>query len=185
VQTSRKEPQIMSTVQTKKKEHTIIDSPLGNVTIVRTGEALTGLYFPSHRYAPDRHTLGPRTDVGFEDVTRQLDEYFAGHRASFHLALDPGGDDVQRAVWDLVKKVPYGATTTYGAIAAEMGGNVTAREVGAAVARNPLCVLIPCHRVIGSDGKLTGYAGGLDRKRALLDLEHDPGLANTQRVFAN
>jgi methylated-DNA-[protein]-cysteine S-methyltransferase len=159
----------MTIDQTMTREHTIIDSPLGNLTIVRDGEALTGLYFPVHKYAPDRRTFGSRTDAGFEAVTTQLDEYFAGRRAHFSFELEPHGDDFQRTVWDLVKKVPYGETTTYGAIAAQVG--VTAREIGAAVARNALCILIPCHRVIGRDGSLTGYAGGLDRKRALLDLE--------------
>jgi methylated-DNA-[protein]-cysteine S-methyltransferase len=163
----------MSTIGTRTNEHTIVDSPLGPLTIVREGAAVTGLYFPGHRYAPDRVTFGPRTDVGFEDVTSQLDRYFAGRQENFSVELDPHGDDFQRAVWDLVKQVPYGSTTTYGAVAAMIGGNASAREVGAAVARNPVCILIPCHRVIGRDGSLTGFAGGLKRKRALLDLEQD------------
>jgi methylated-DNA-[protein]-cysteine S-methyltransferase len=174
----------MNIVQTATKVHTIIDSPLGELTVVREGEAVTGLYFPVHRYAPDRLTFGPRTDVGFEAVTSQLNSYFAGRQAEFYLELDPSGDEFQRAVWDLVKKVRYGSTTTYGAIAASMGGAVTARDVGAAVAHNPLCILIPCHRVIGSDGSLTGYAGGLGRKRALLDLEQNSSVAKVCKAFA-
>jgi methylated-DNA-[protein]-cysteine S-methyltransferase len=139
---------------------------LGELTIVREGEAVTGLYFPGHRYAADRVTFGPRADIGFEEVTSQLDRYFAGRQANFSVELDPHGDDFQHTVWDLVKKVPYGSTTTAGAIAATIGGSVTAREVGAVVARNPVCILIPCHRAIGGDGSLTGFAGGLTRKRA-------------------
>jgi methylated-DNA-[protein]-cysteine S-methyltransferase len=174
----------MSTVETRHKQHTIVDSPLGELTIVGEGEELTGLYFPVHQYVPDGLELGPRTDIGFEAVTGQLESYFAGRQANFYLELAPHGDDFQRTVWDLVKKVPYGSTTTYGAIAAKIGGHVTARDVGTAIARNPLCILIPCHRVFGSDGALTGYAGGLDRKRALLDLEQNSWVAHVRKVFA-
>jgi methylated-DNA-[protein]-cysteine S-methyltransferase len=117
--------------------------------------------------------LGPRLDRGFEDVTRQLDEYLAGRRRRFELDLAPVGDAFERSVWDLVARIPYGETATYGDLAATIGGAVTAQGVGAAVGRNPLSIVVPCHRVIGRNGKLTGYAGGLARKRHLLDVEHD------------
>ena len=151
--------------------HTVLATRLGELTIVRNADSLTGLYFPHHWYMPDRATFGPRTDEGFDDVARQLDEYLAGARREFDLPLDPGGSAFARRVWDLIAQVPYGQTTTYGDLARRLGDDVTAKDVGSAVGRNPLCILIPCHRVIGSTGKLTGYAGGLKRKQALLDIE--------------
>jgi methylated-DNA-[protein]-cysteine S-methyltransferase len=152
-------------------EHGVVATGLGELTIVRAGEQLTGLYFPHHWHRPDPATFGPRTGRGFTEVARQLEEYLAGTRQQFDLPLLPRGTELERRVWELVAQVPYGHTTTYGELARRLGGGVTAKEAGAAVGANPLCILIPCHRVIGSTGKLTGYAGGLARKRALLDLE--------------
>ena len=151
--------------------HTVIGTRLGDLTIVRNGDHLTGLFFPHHWYKPDPATFGPCVDDGFGDVADQLREYLDGTRTAFDLPIEPRGSELQLAVWKLVAEIPYGHTTTYGDIARRLGGGVTAQEVGAAVGRNPLCLLIPCHRVVGSTGKLTGYAGGLGRKRALLDLE--------------
>src|SRR5262249_31363728 len=145
--------------------HTVVGTRLGDLTIVRHGDVLTGLYFPHHWYKPDSATFGPRVDEGFGDVAGQLGEYLEGTRTAFDLPIEPGGTELQLAVWKLIAEIPYGCTTTYGAIARRLGDVVTAQEVGAAVGRNPLCILIPCHRVVGSTGKLTGYAGGLDRKR--------------------
>lgn len=101
----------------------------------------------------------------------QLAEYFDGRRRAFELPLAPGGSAFEREVWDVLTSIPYGATTTYGAIAERLGGRATARAVGGAVGANPIAVVVPCHRVVGADGSLTGYGGGLDRKRALLALE--------------
>ena len=151
--------------------HTTVASPIGELTLVASDGRLTGLYFPHHWYAPDRASFGPRAETGFEDAAAQLEEYFAGERASFDLKLEPGGDAFQVRVWDRLSAIPYGQTVTYGDLAREIGGEVTARDVGVAVGRNPLCVIVACHRVIGKDGSLTGYAGGLARKRFLLDLE--------------
>jgi len=142
------------------------------VTVVREEEALTGLYFPRHWPRPDRTAFGPRTDEGFEDVTRQLDEYLGGNRRLFELPVKIKGADFDRRVWELIAGVPYGETTTYSDLARSLGAGTDPRDVGAAVGRNPLCIVIPCHRVIGSTGKLTGYAGGLGRKRTLLEIEH-------------
>jgi methylated-DNA-[protein]-cysteine S-methyltransferase len=161
----------MTDTATVAAEHGIVATRLGELTIVRAGEELTGLYFPQHWHRPDPATLGPRTGRGFDDAARQLDEYLAGTRQRFDLPLRPGGTELRRRVWDLIAQVPYGRTTTYGDLARRVGNGVTPREVGAAVGANPLSILIPCHRVIGSTGKLTGYAGGLARKRELLDLE--------------
>ena len=112
---------------------------------------------------------------GFEGVAGQLEEYLAGTRTLFDLPLEPRGTEFQLRVWELITQIPYGQTTTYGDLARRLGGRENAEEVGAAVGRNPLCILIPCHRVIGSNGKLAGYAGGLKRKQKLLELEHAEG----------
>ena len=151
--------------------HTVLATRLGELTVVRDEGALTGLYFPRHWPRPDRSAFGSRTDQGFGEAARQIDEYLAGRRSAFELPLAARGTEFQRRVWHLVMHVPYGQTTTYGELARRVGQDTTPQDVGAAVGQNPLCILIPCHRVIGSNGKLTGYAGGLHRKQALLDIE--------------
>jgi methylated-DNA-[protein]-cysteine S-methyltransferase len=158
-------------------EHTVIATRLGELTIVRDSGALTGLYFPRHWPRPDRATFGARTSRGFEQVTQQLDEYITGDRSEFNLPIRARGTEFQRRVWDLITQLPYGRTTSYGELARRVGDGVSPQEVGPAVGQNPLCILIPCHRVIGSTGKLTGYAGGLGRKRSLLEIEQ-PGRAS-------
>ena len=163
--------------------HTVIATRLGKLTVVRDQSALTGLYFPRHWPRPDRASFGPSTDEGFEDVARQLDEYLAGDRTAFELPVTVKGSEFDRSVWELVSRVPYGQTTTYGDLARSLGTGTEPRDVGAAVGRNPLCIVIPCHRVIASTGKLTGYAGGLDRKRALLEIEH-AGVVRTGNAVA-
>ena len=152
--------------------HTKLATSLGELTVVREDGALTGLYFPRHWPRPDRAAFGPHADAGFEDVARQLGEYLAGDRSAFELPLKANGPDFDQRVWELIAEIPYGQTTTYGDLARDLGAGTDPRDVGAAVGRNPLSIVIPCHRVIGSTGKLTGYAGGLERKRALLQIEH-------------
>ncbi len=152
-------------------EHTVLATRLGELTIVRDGGLLTGLYFPHHWYKPSPDSFGPRTGQGFEDVTGQLGEYLDGARTVFDVPLDARGSEFQRRVWELIAEIPYGRTASYGDLARRLGDNTDPRDVGAAVGPTPLSILIPCHRVVGSTGKLTGYAGGLTRKRALLDLE--------------
>jgi methylated-DNA-[protein]-cysteine S-methyltransferase len=144
---------------------------LGELTVVREEGALTGLYFPRHWPRPDRAAFGSRSEEGFEDVARQLTEYLDGGRSVFELPLKARGTEFDQRVWGLIATVPYGETTTYGDLARELGPGTDPRDVGAAVGRNPLCIVIPCHRVIGATGKLTGYAGGLARKRTLLEIE--------------
>jgi methylated-DNA-[protein]-cysteine S-methyltransferase len=166
----------MTAVTTSTTTHTTFASPIGELTLVADAGTLTGLYFPHHWYKPDPATFGPRSDQEFAPARRQLAEYFAGERDQFDLPADARGDDFQRRVWALVSRIPYGQTTTYGDLARELGsgepgGGVLAKDVGAAVGRNPLCVIVPCHRVVGKNGALTGYAGGLGRKRFLLSLE--------------
>jgi methylated-DNA-[protein]-cysteine S-methyltransferase len=150
---------------------TTTHSPVGELTLVADHGMLTGVYFPHHWYRPDPAAFGHRADTAFGEVIRQLGEYFCGRRRRFDLPLDARGDEFQRRVWELIGAIGYGQTATYGDLARELGGQVLARDVGAAVGRNPLSVIVPCHRVVGHDGRLTGYAGGLARKRFLLDLE--------------
>jgi methylated-DNA-[protein]-cysteine S-methyltransferase len=151
--------------------HATIRSSLGDLTVVGKGGSVTGLYFPHHWYMPDRASFGEYRDGGFDDVRKQLDEYLAGERREFDVPVDAAGSPLQQRVWQLIRQVPYGMTTSYGELARELGSGITAKEVGAAVGRNPVSILIPCHRVVGAGGGLTGYAGGLRRKRTLLDLE--------------
>lgn len=152
--------------------HTVLTTSLGELTVVREEGAVTGLYFPRHWPRPDRTAFGPRSEEGFEEVARQLGEYLDGDRNEFDLPLKIRGSDFDRRVWALISCVPYGETTTYGKLATSLGGETEPRDVGAAVGRNPVCIIIPCHRVVGATGRLTGYAGGLDRKRTLLEIEH-------------
>jgi methylated-DNA-[protein]-cysteine S-methyltransferase len=152
--------------------HTVVPTALGELTLVRNPDGLCGLYFPHHWYMPDPATFGPRRSEGFDEAVGQLGEYLAGERREFELPLAPLGTGFQHRVWDLVRQVPYGDTATYGSLAGRLGDGTTAQDVGAAVGRNPLCIVVPCHRVVGRDGKLTGYAGGVARKRHLLELEH-------------
>jgi methylated-DNA-[protein]-cysteine S-methyltransferase len=151
--------------------HTTIDSPFGELTLVAGDGVLSGLYFPGHWYMPAPEVFGARSEHGFDLAEQQLGEYFAGERIEFDLETTIVGDEFQRRVWELIDRIPYGQTTTYGEMAGELGDPTLARKVGGAVGRNPLSIVIPCHRVVGKDGKLTGYAGGLERKRFLLELE--------------
>jgi len=164
--------------------HTTIESPLGDLTLVAAGGVLSGLYFPGHWYPPGRGVLGARSESGFQQAEAQLAEYFAGERTGFELPTRLAGDEFQRRVWELIDRIPYGETTTYGAMAAELGDPTLARRVGGAVGRNPISIVVPCHRVVGKDGKLTGYAGGLERKRHLLELEAPAAMAAAEpRLF--
>jgi methylated-DNA-[protein]-cysteine S-methyltransferase len=153
--------------------HTTIQSSLGDLTVVTTDGAVTGLYFPHHWHLPDRGGFGPYRVAGFDEVREQLGEYLAGQRRDFDVPVTAAGSPHQRRVWNLIARIPYGETVSYGELATELGGGITPREVGATVGLNPVSILIPCHRVVGASGSLTGYAGGLRRKRTLLDLERE------------
>ena len=147
---------------------TVFESPLGPLTLRGRPGVLTAIHFPGRVGALGGATEDPGA---FEEPLRQLGEYFAGERRGFELPLELDGTTFERAVWSRLLEIPYGATTTYGAIAKAIGLPDQARDVGTAVGRTPVPIVVPCHRVVGSDGALTGYGGGLDRKRALLDLE--------------
>jgi methylated-DNA-[protein]-cysteine S-methyltransferase len=177
-------PNAKSSVMTTR--HATIESPLGELTLVAAGPALVGLYFPHHWYKPDESTFGREVDAASDPVlglaAQQLGEYFDGERTQFELVTATQGNAFQERVWALLGDVAYGETTTYGDLAAQLGDRSLAQEVGAAIGRNPLCVIVPCHRVVATSGKLTGYAGGLKRKAALLELE-EPAHAKAQRPF--
>ena len=153
-------------------------SPLGGITMASDGRALTGLWFDGQRTMP-KGLPAPSDDSTpevFVEADQWLDRYFSGEIPGTPPALSPQGSAFRQAVWALLMKIPYGETTTYGglarALAAEKGlSRMSAQAVGGAVAHNPISIIIPCHRVLGANGALTGYAGGLERKRWLLDLE--------------
>ncbi len=151
------------------------DSPLGQILLVASDGALTGLHFVGEKYYPAIDTAWQRQPKATLIVRarQQLDEYFAGKRKAFELTVDPAGTPFQCGVWRALQKIPYGTTTYYGALARRIGQPTASRAVGAANGRNPISIVIPCHRVIGAGGDLTGYAGGMDRKAALLKLEAD------------
>jgi methylated-DNA-[protein]-cysteine S-methyltransferase len=151
--------------------HAVVDSPIGPLTAVREDGALVGLLFEQPGRPPDPARLGPRDDAVFADVAAQLAEYFAGERTFFDVALRATGDPFRRAVWDQLTRIPYGETRSYGNLARALGDRSLAQAVGTACGRNPLPVVVPCHRVVGADGSLVGFGGGLHRKRFLLDLE--------------
>lgn len=158
--------------------HAVHASPVGDLIVVGDdGGPITGLYLSGQRHLPDLATLGVRDDSAHRAAREQLDEYFAGTRTEFSIPLAPRGATFRRRVWRLLSEIPYGATRSYGDLAAELGDPNLARAVGTANGRNPIAIVVPCHRVVGADGSLTGYAGGLDRKRFLLD--HEARVAGT------
>ncbi|MBV9890324.1 MAG: methylated-DNA--[protein]-cysteine S-methyltransferase [Rhizobacter sp.] len=142
--------------------------------LARTKLGLAGAWFERQKHHPAAIDAPERDDDALlAETARQLRDYFAGKRASFDVALDLQGTDFQRAVWSALLAIAPGRTTTYGEIARELGVPAASRAVGAAVGRNPVSIIVPCHRIVGSSGSLTGYAGGLDRKRSLLRIESD------------
>lgn len=146
------------------------NSPLGVIAMSGDGEALSGLWFSGQRHMPDLSVAEEGECAVFDLTVRWLEDYFSGHEPEHDVPLRPEGTAFQLSVWDQLMKIPYGRTVSYGSIAQSIGC-ASARAVGLAVGRNPISLIIPCHRVIGSDGRLTGYAGGLWRKEALLRLE--------------
>lgn len=154
-----------------KTYFSLMPSPVGPLTLVADDDALIGLHFDS-----DPSGVGPRAgwvrdDRRLREASAQLGEYFAGRRRTFDLPLAPRGTEFRKLVWRALQTIPYGQTATYGEIARAIGQPQASRAIGGANHHNPLAIFIPCHRVIGSDGSLTGYGGGLPRKRLLLDLE--------------
>jgi methylated-DNA-[protein]-cysteine S-methyltransferase len=160
----------MSSPVTSSTRHALIDTEIGTLTVVHDDAGLAGIYFPGHWTKPKPTVFGRRTDAGeFAEITEQLHEYLSGQRQAFELPLAPAPSERAERMRAALCALPYGTTASYGELARSMG--ITAREVGALNAHNPVSIVVPCHRVIGADGRLVGYAGGLERKRHLLVLE--------------
>jgi methylated-DNA-[protein]-cysteine S-methyltransferase len=146
-------------------------SPLGPLLLVGTGDALTQVWLPSGRDRRDPDAGWIEARAPFAEAARQLDAYFAGALRRFDLPLAPAGTPFQQTVWRALLDIPYGETASYGEVARRIGRPAAVRAVGAANGQNPLAIVVPCHRVVGSDGRLVGYGGGLPAKVALLELE--------------
>jgi methylated-DNA-[protein]-cysteine S-methyltransferase len=153
------------------RRHTCIDSPVGTLTLVATDGVLSGLYMVDQRHRPPDGVFGSPDPSPFAVVVDQLQAYFAGERTTFDLPLAAEGTPFRRRVWAALGHIPYGHTASYGEIARRIGQPGASRAVGLANGANPIGIIVPCHRVVGSNGKLTSYGGGLERKRFLLDLE--------------
>jgi methylated-DNA-[protein]-cysteine S-methyltransferase len=155
--------------------HTTIETKIGRLTVVAADDSIVGIYYPLHWTKPSASLFGVVVDPGSDSLlavaVEQLGEYLDGTRTSFELRLATAGNPFQERVWAVLNEIPYGETMTYGEIAERLGDRSLARIVGQAVGHNPLSIIVPCHRVVGKNGTLTGYAGGLERKQQLLGLE--------------
>ncbi|MFF4962371.1 methylated-DNA--[protein]-cysteine S-methyltransferase [Streptomyces sp. NPDC001222] len=158
------------------KQHTLIDSPYGPLTLVADDGVLCGLYMVGQRHRPAEETFGDRDAAPFGAAAEQLAAYFAGELKEFTLELRMAGSAFQRSVWQQLKEIPYGETRSYGELADALGNPGASRAVGLANGKNPIGIIVPCHRVVGANGSLTGYGGGLDRKKRLLDFESGTSL---------
>jgi methylated-DNA-[protein]-cysteine S-methyltransferase len=157
-----------------KHEATFYDemtSPVGSLLLVGSEQALCGLYMHDQRHRPPLPEGSERHPRLFADAREQLNAYFAGKLRAFELALDGKGSDFQRRVWNALGQIPFGETQSYGEVARAIGNPNASRAVGLANGKNPIGIIVPCHRVIGANGSLTGYGGGIERKRWLLDHE--------------
>ena len=148
-----------------------IDCPLGRLIVQGDGELITGLYLPQHKGWDGPDAAGLQSDVPFIAIRQQLAQYFAGERQQFDVPLKLTGTPFQQRVWQELVRIPFGTTITYAELARRVGKPTASRAVGNANGRNPISILVPCHRVIGGNGKLTGYAGGIDKKESLLAWE--------------
>ncbi|MFF1375071.1 methylated-DNA--[protein]-cysteine S-methyltransferase [Streptomyces sp. NPDC058308] len=163
--------------------HTHVDSPYGTLTLVATDGVLSGLYMTDQRHRPPEEDFGHRDPAPFGEVISQLAAYFAGELTEFDVPLKLDGTPFQRTVWRELQQIPYGETRTYGELADNLGKPGASRAVGLANGKNPIGVIVPCHRVIGAGGSLTGYGGGLDRKRRLLAFEGGAASAGEDVLF--
>ncbi|MEU0127871.1 MULTISPECIES: methylated-DNA--[protein]-cysteine S-methyltransferase [unclassified Streptomyces] len=161
----------MTTAPATTRRHTVVDSPYGALTLVATDGTLSGLYMTGQRHRPPEETFGDPDTRPFGEAVRQLDAYFAGELTEFDLPLRLEGTPFQRGVWAELVRIPYGETRSYGELAEYLGKPGASRAVGLANGRNPVGIIVPCHRVVGASGGLTGYGGGLDRKQRLLAFE--------------
>jgi methylated-DNA-[protein]-cysteine S-methyltransferase len=155
----------------ENRAHTVVDSPVGPLTLVAVNGSLTGLYMNQQRHRPPEDHFGELDSTLFTKVIIQLDEYFARQRTEFDVPITLTGTPFQRTVWAALREIPYGQTVSYGHLAERIGRPTASRAVGLANGRNPISIIVPCHRVVGSTGSLTGYGGGLERKQHLLEFE--------------
>ncbi|MFF9979342.1 methylated-DNA--[protein]-cysteine S-methyltransferase [Streptomyces erythrochromogenes] len=163
------------------QQHTVVDSPYGPLTLVASDGVLSGLYMTGQRHRPAEESFGERVAAGeepFPEVVRQLAAYFAGELTDFDLPLRLEGTEFQRSVWEQLARIPYGETWSYGELAAKLGKPNASRAVGLANGKNPVGIIVPCHRVIGASGSMTGYGGGVERKVRLLAFEAGQGLTS-------
>lgn len=163
--------------------YSYVDSPLGRMFVKGDGQFVTGLYMPQHKgwHGPD--AAWQESAAPFAAVREQLGEYFAGERQAFDVPLKLAGTPFQQRVWQELVRIPFGTTITYAQLAQRIGKPTASRAVGHANSRNPISILVPCHRVIGADGKLTGYAGGVDKKQWLLAWERGATAAERGYLF--
>ncbi|MEO6741408.1 MAG: methylated-DNA--[protein]-cysteine S-methyltransferase, partial [Chthoniobacteraceae bacterium] len=159
-------------------------SPVGTLQLFGTETALTGVFMENHRHQSLETRNAVRDSEPLREARRQLEEYFAGTRQEFSIPLDAAGTEFQQSVWQTLRGIPYGATVSYGELARRIGNPRAVRAVGLANGRNPISIIVPCHRVIGADGSLTGYGGGLERKRFLLALEKCSAVNELQALAA-
>ncbi|OAI43269.1 cysteine methyltransferase [Verrucomicrobia bacterium SCGC AG-212-E04] len=152
-----------------------MESPIGRLLLYGTARGLSGIFMTRQRHFEGKQKEWKRDDARWSGVAKQLREYFEGKRRDFDIPLDVEGTDFQMKVWDALTKIPFGRTASYADVARKIGKPKAMRAVGMANGRNPVSIVVPCHRVIGADGSLTGYGGGLDRKKILLDLESRVG----------
>jgi methylated-DNA-[protein]-cysteine S-methyltransferase len=161
----------MITAEENTMIYTLITSPLGELLATRDDGGITGLYLPSGKNAVTPGDDWTRDDQAFDDLRMQLTQYFAGNRRDFDLPLHASGSAFQKRVWGALCEIPYGETATYGGTAEAIGAPTASRAVGLANGQNPISIVVPCHRVIGANGSLTGYGGGLEAKQWLLSHE--------------
>lgn len=162
-----------------------MDSALGQLTLTASGDFLTGIFYEGHWHLPPADYFGSRVvggDPVFSQAEAELAEYLNANRTHFEVPFTVRGNQFQEKVWQRLQLIPFGETVTYGQLASELGDPHLAQAVGSAVGRNPLSIIVPCHRVVGRMGRLTGYAGGLDNKRFLLELE-EPASVKEGKLF--
>jgi methylated-DNA-[protein]-cysteine S-methyltransferase len=161
----------MNTTIESQVHYTIMESPIGRLLLTGDAESLVGVHICDQKHTPPVSPLWQRSEAEFDHAIRQLHEYFAGKRFHFDLQLSPQGTAFQKRVWKGLCEIGYGKTCSYGELAKKLGNAKASRAVGMANGRNPISIIVPCHRVIGANGTLTGYGGGLAAKKWLLEHE--------------
>jgi methylated-DNA-[protein]-cysteine S-methyltransferase len=172
----------MTPAANRPRSFTTIDTPIGPLTLTATDGVLDGLFMERHRHAPSAESSWIPDETPFSAPIAQLESYFAGEQVAFDVPVRLSGTEFQQRVWQGLREIPYGETISYGELARRLGSPGASRAVGLANGRNPVSIIVPCHRVIGADGSLTGYGGGLERKRWLL--RHEAAAVGAQLALA-